>query len=100
MFYERGFLLIIRYRRSWFIIGLETLTGGVVVCPGDTVVTECLGIKYLYKKVVFESAYEPVSEKIEDCHTELGGGVAEIIRTDGSRSAHIYPVEDTEGDKD
>ena len=80
---------------------LETHNGGVVVCPGDVIVTECLGVKYLYANVVFESVYEPVCEKVDtprdiaEYHwsPSMNGGTGsiEIVRTDGSRSKYPYP---------
>ena len=42
---------------------LETPMGGIVVCPGDRIVTEVAGVKYAYKPMIFEAAYEPKEAK-------------------------------------
>lgn len=70
--------LVVRYFRSPIACGewpcgqcdrllrehgwIETLEGGLTVCPGDWVVTGVKGERYPVKDAIFQITYEPVGD--------------------------------------
>jgi hypothetical protein len=66
---------------------IDTLEGGLIVCPGDWIITGAAGERYPVKPDIFATTYEPVSghpqgalvEVIEKRHRKIGGVGGELI---------------------